>query len=81
MCIYNESAGQKKGLIDRAKVGESQHWLVLYPCLGNIRPIAAAAEAAGERSEEAAATSHLQLVPKEHFASSLELDEDVGRDL
>ena len=53
------------------KIGESSHWFILYPT--NIRPLSpiGAAEA----------VTHFQLVPKEHYGSTLELDEEAARDL
>ena len=47
-------------------VTESDHWCVMYPSA--IKPL-------GEDG------THLQLIPKAHYASSVDLDEDVFRDL
>ena len=52
-------------------VGESEHWLILFP--QNIRPLSPVG--APEP------ITHLQLVPKEHYNSAMELDDNVARDL
>ena len=79
LCIYGES--QRPGsLLDRAKVGESTHWLVFYPCLlgvGVSRPLAPA----GCQGQPDEPMTHLHLVPKEHCSCSLELEEEISRDL
>ena len=69
MCFYNQKA-QSDSFVD-VQIGASDHWLVLYPT--NIKPLSpmGAPEA----------ITHFQLVPKEHYGSTLELDEDAARDL
>jgi len=42
----------------------------MYPM--SIRPL---------HAEGLEATSHLQIIPKEHYTSSLEVDEDADREL
>ena len=68
-CFYNQKR-DNDSFMD-VRVGESQHWLILYP--QSIRPLSPMG--APEP------ITHFQLVPKEHYGSTLELDEDVARDL
>jgi len=49
---------------------ESAHWIITYP--SSISPL---------HAEGQEATSHVQLMPKEHTSSSLELDEESFREL
>ena len=52
------------------KIAENEHWLVVYP--QNIKPLC---------SVDSEPLTHVQLIPKEFYGSTLELDDDVARDL
>lgn len=64
-CFQNFS-----GELRQAVVYESPHLCVVYPM--STRPL---------HAEGFEANGHVQITPKEHFVSSLELDEDAFREL
>ena len=66
---FNQQKNSSREFLDY-KISESEHWLVVYP--SRVRPLC---------EEGAQEVTHFQLIPKEHYTSSMELDEEVSKDL